>query len=288
MIDWSHTRQGDLLNLTAPLQIPKWEEDIGQVFLVSQTCDIVQPKRERVIVAPVVEEDAAEYQQALKGKISHLIALPAAVGTHRVARLDLMCSFPKNVFAGSSVSIVGNSEVTPESRKLSRELGAYFSRFPVPDHVRTSIQPIIAQLRSDMSREQRKKVLNDVLEFRVQAHPSWESQEISLEISGIGSATAFPPTSGGADIHSFEWAEDLKISDVYAKLALATNADERVVLWNRLAACLEEKADLDGRVTSVSVYMISEDDFSYADWRDSESLNIEALSPIYPVPTSGN
>ena len=52
----------------------------------------------------------------------------------------------------------------------------------------------------------------------------------------------------------------------------------RAEAWHQVADCLEGLVRPDDVVTRCEVEVISEDDFSYAQYRVSESLNFEAMS----------
>lgn len=283
--DWSSLRQGDVLALEEPLTFYVCDAPISQVLIVSQTCDVVQDKREFVILAPIEPCSKDEFNDAKKGRRASLIAVDGSKDSEKkAARLDKICAFRKCLIKADVVHrLSGNSESSEEARWLARNVGDYFSRFPVPDEARSSFEDLIKRLRSDSSdrKHNRKKVLDDVLQVRVAARPGWFAKDYSITLSLLIEAGSFPQQNwNDEDIEDIEEYKELKIADVYSQLLEETDPRRRSRLWERFGDCLQEMTHPEGPVSSIEVEVVSEDCFTYSRWRRSESLNLEALSPV--------
>lgn len=287
-IDWGTRRQGDVLALTTSLTFPGCDSPVSQVLIVSQTCDVVQSKREFVILAPIESCAKLDFDDAKKGRRSSLIAVDGSEGSEKVARLDLICAHPKCSIEGEVLCrLSGNSESSEEARGLAHNIGNYFSRFPIPDAARNSFEGLVKRLRSDSRKPVRERVLNDVLQVRVAARPGWLANDCCIRIFLLIEAGSFPQQDwSDADLGrgvaplELEKYENLSIADVYSRLASEKKAPIRSRLWERFGDCLQELTHPEGPVSSIEVEVVSEDCFTYSDWRRSESLNLEALSPM--------
>ncbi|ROR55179.1 hypothetical protein EDD41_2437 [Luteococcus japonicus] len=259
-------------------------------MIASQTCDVVQPNRELVSLLPIKTCDEAIFKEAKRGRISSTVAVDEIDGQFRVARLDQITSFAKVMVDGQpEIGLSGRSGSSAEARDLARRLGTYFSRFPIPDPARSSFEAIINQLRGDMRKAIRQRALDGVLEFRVMASPTWDSDRFRLRITAVTKASSLPPrditgalAGSGRPEPSSEDVAHMQIADVYKALDQETDPHVRVLLWDRFADCLEGMAQPQGCVSSIEVEVLSEDEYKYSDWRRSESLNLEALSPVVP------
>lgn len=139
----TNLRQGDVVELDS---IPVAHENGAAelvptpagVAIISQTCDIVQPGKERCIVAPVLQSpDKACLQGAKKGrKPLHLFIASREEGNSRVADMERSASIPKVRLIGQPIlARAADGDSSEAARAVAWRIGRAFSRFPFPDEV---------------------------------------------------------------------------------------------------------------------------------------------------------
>ena len=79
----------------------------------------------------------------------------------------------------------------------------------------------------------------------------------------------------------------LKLREACDRVESAGDEVSRAEAWHQVVDCLEGLVRPDDVVTSCEVEAISEDDFSYSQYRVSESLNFEAMSDTSVRPERG-
>lgn len=279
-------RQGCVLELQG-------EEGLdGQFVIVSQTCDVVQPKRELIQISPLVQlEDVNARRGALKRE-NPRYPLVSREEDCKFADLAQMFSVEKkSVQSVREVKTLSIAEGCA-AREFGLAVGRWFGRFAMPDEVQPWLAPVQELIRSkyDKPTSALGKVLHEVTEVRVEA-VSWEHGPFELVLHVIVRAGAVP------SLHEDDSFPDLSNfpSDLNVICEQITCEKDRVrlsMLWTLFAEKLAErckpkqKFDDDPQVRdaviSVTGELSSDDEFSLAKMRRSEQLDIDFLSD--PVP----
>lgn len=278
-------RQGCVLSLTGQAGF------CGKVVIVSQTCDVVQSKRELIQLSPLTElQDVNVRRAALKHENPRYPLVSEEGG--QFADLARIFSVEKESIQG--VAEVKTLSIKDEyaARDFGLAVGRWFGRFAMPDEVQPWLAPVQELIRSkhDKPTSALGKVLHDVAEVHVEAG-SWENGPFDLILHVIVRAGVVPSLQeeeSFPDITTFP-------SDLNAICEQIGREKDRVrlsVLWTLFAEKLAErckpkqKFDADPQVRnaviSVTGELSSDDEFSLAKMRRSEQLDIDFLSD--PVP----
>lgn len=300
-------RQGDVVSLAwipsvvdgAPGASPCPEG----VVIVSQTCDVVQDSKTVCLVAPIVPADDALVSRARKGQAPLKLYLPNHADTPaQIADLDRIAAVPKSSLIGATLTARrGADEQSKPARDIAQRIGRVFTRFPFPDEV----YPAFARLRSRaqktaggagwfgqvldyvddlrVSADQwpaagRNLILRVIVEDRYlipaeDADPTWDWQ--TATVKGKKSGELLTQLS-------LERASELLVRNLQTLDEDLSSADTTTILrlWERWLAELEA-ADLalaDRHVASFGAELVSDAEFTYGQWKASESLDLEVLS----------
>lgn len=311
LLDIDGCRQGDWIGIySGPTmgvdgQVKEFSCENGVVVL-TQTCDIVQPGRPNLQVAPLMYLDASVLKPAQKGLRPNLVHVPG-IADNAFADLSFIFSVDKtNVINRPHRRGLSDDD---EIRKFGQHVGRRFSRFAFPD----DIVPWFRRLQEVVGSRHGKMnspvgwVFDQVASLRIECATGWyrypfevtlclvmepgvlpflppdEEPELSIDLRGWlfgGSADLIPRR----DMQ--EIAEMLK-REVYESPA------DRHWLWSsfadRVAArCVPGESASDTIKNAivgqrVDVDIISTTDYSFERYRHSEELDLDHLSPPLPI-----
>lgn len=281
-------RQGDIFDVATG-------DQAGSRFVViSQTCDVVLPKRPTITVARLVEPTGADLSVAASGDTPRYVALPAA-GEGVYADLSYIETLEKAELFQASYTPGLDPADEPGKRKFSLALSRWFARFPFPDEVVPWLRPVERLIREKHNKNSPLgRLLRDVVvEIRFQAD-QWLAPPFRLEVHIIVSAGLLPTTGDDpspltADASAMIFAASGavrppgELADAYWT---STNNEERAAILSALgdsfaAVCVPPaEADEATRVavSDLSGLVWSDDDFPLSRVRKSEPLDIEYLS----------
>lgn len=296
-IEWRLAAQGDILDLP---HLAYWVGDADTeqvetphgVVLLSQTCDLVQD-RERVLIAPVAECPPGLMSQVQKGRKPLLIALGTA--PDRIADLERMLSVPRTLLSGATVLQHSVQERSgEEADRLSARIGRGLYRFAFPDAVHDALGKLQKKIADGYAKETSfATVLRLVDEFRISC-TAWETPGRELSITALVPERYLPP----ADMRDpgWKWGQDtvvgLKNSEMAADINLErvsqlilSNIEKEndaavVVLWELWAGKLADSVlpAPDAEVTSISLEVMSDTEYTFAQYKSSEVLDFSTLS----------
>lgn len=305
-------RQGHVLRiLRLPIlaagQVAEVETPLG-VALVSQTCDIVQPSRPNVAVAAIAQLYGHEASQAKDGAFPRYVYLSGLPGD-RFVDLELIGTIDKATFASARTSEAGiDPGQEAEVRTFAVRVARRFGRFAFPDEVVAWLRPLQASVRDKYDRPSSGlgRALHEVADLRIEAE-NWMAAPLHLILHTVVKAGVIPELEDGAATVSKQFARWLRegghlartpaeISERLYRRELGKGASptpaERYELWNALGEALAgvcgprgADADVPPNLTAVGeiVGQVStEDEFSLAQYRRSESLDLDYLSPPAP------
>jgi len=151
------------------------------LVVLTQTCDIVRPSARRsfVEVAPLVEVDEQDLRMIERGHRPQYAFIPGVADQRLVADLDRVMTVEKAVVVGWKR--VPGCESDEARRYLAQALARKRARFAFPDDFSPCMRRLQERLLDKHDRDSTEgQALRSLQEIRVQASPSWESNEINL------------------------------------------------------------------------------------------------------------
>lgn len=307
----SSLRQGDILDLSWIPEIVDGELKLRSIsagaVIISQTCDIVQvsESKKNIVVAPIIDSpDKQLLANARRGRSPLKLFLEGcgSGGSDAVADLQFAVSVPKEFVEG--LKLLGRrslSDHSQEARNLSMAIARAFSRFAFPDAVQLSLSKFLKKTRDKAGTGgPLGRALEWVDALRVSAN-QWGEPGRILKIYVIAPAEflIFPD-----DVDpNWNWQSacvslgvgsdfvESSLNEVSEKLAnyceKAAGAPQSVDLttllrlWELWTEKLREELldpSTDKEVTEFEVELLSDEEFTYADWKRTESLDLEDLS----------
>ncbi|MFE7076270.1 hypothetical protein ACFU96_39895 [Streptomyces sp. NPDC057620] len=309
--DLSGFQQADILKTDRiPLRGPsgdvEWHPTPHGVVIVSQTCDVVQPTKEHIQVAPVVMLEQGLEKRAAKGGMPRYVSIPEA-GPQAFADLDHLATVSKAHVALLSPQrgVAGTSEL----RRFGMRVGRRFSRFAFPDTITPWLDPLKRTVlsKSGKTTSPLGLVLDEWVEsLRLECTSQWDKgppYQLNLLVivkpgllPVLGEDEVVTPTP-----ELEQWLQDdagmikQKPAAIAQKLwELPSSADrsERLWLWEGFARSLVADCRPQGSVTDEVLTAVAEGeiDVEVATIRDvtyerilrSEEIDVEHLSPPLP------
>lgn len=300
-------RQGDVVSLqwisgVSGDEPGRLETPLG-VVIVSQTCDVVQDSKTNCLVAPITTSTPQTLSAARKGQAPLTLYLPSAptVG-EQLADLEQMASIPKSMLAGTILTARRSpSEQSREARDIADRLGRVFTRYPFPDEVYPSYKKLRQKAQKAVGGAGWfGKVLDRIDELRVSAD-QWERQGRNLTLHVVVSEDYLLPQDEADEDWNWQGSMTIgkrngeqlatlgldRVSELLETNLMALDADSEGVdrtsilrLWEAWVLGLETTVlePVDDEVSQFSAELASDVEFSYADWKRSESLDLEVLS----------
>ncbi len=294
--DWSSWRQGDIIRVRdqRALRQHAFFSQWVHAAVISQTCDIVLPKRPTLSLAPVRILGEVEARAATLENPRYVQVLVDDKAMH--VDLSYVSSFEKKKLnANVALHHVDNQVV---ARRFGNSVGRWFGRFAFPDEVVPWLRPLEQVVRSKYCKPESAlgRVLQDVVEFRVEA--DWTKSKLDITVHLILKSGTLPlmgPESSSIDAGSgLAGARTEAVSTLAQAAENIERADfgARIEAWNRFAdvissICKPSKQEMlhpaiAGAVRQVSVQITQDDEFNLAQWRRSERLDLDYLS--FPTP----
>lgn len=264
--------------------------------IVSQTCDVVLAKCHAVQLARVALLDGSTALEALDRQRPRYVPLPAA-GPHLFADLEYVGSVHKDLLANlqGRDGVRGDTQV----REFGRDVGRKYSRYAFPDEVEPWLHPLkeVVNEKYDSSDSPTGKVLQDVVELRVEASSGWSAgSPYSLTLIVILSAGALPdfadPPPMPAELAAWFEHKRRTTHEVAERLIQAPTKEDAWHLWHGFGRTLTDRCkprptasdEVRSAVAEgeLSVEVLGEDEFSLARMRRSEMLDLDHLSDPPP------
>lgn len=268
-----------------------------QLVVVSQTCDVVLPKRPTVSLARVVELDGPDRTEAASGASPRLVALPALSNRH-FADLCFIDSRSKDDLAGQE--FVEGIDLSDDQarRRFSLALARWFGRFPFPDEVVPWLRPLETIVRQKYRRQSKLgQLLREVIvEIRVEESSQWRQPPYDLTVHTIVRAEALPslPDDRPGAMDDFvkalrETDDRVKPPGALAELFFGTNDARRrhqilgAVAESFAATCKPTAKDatitgVSAAVSSIEGQLWGDDEFPISRFYKTEALDLEFLS----------
>lgn len=301
-------RQGDVMDFESlPVidsgGLSETSCDLGAAIL-TQTCDLVQPRRAYVVVAPVVELDPNDSALASRGRMPQYVQI-ASDGGNRFVDLTRCATVTKSAVANRKRLHAGvDPEDSVAASRFGAQIGRRFSRFAFPDEVQPWFRPLQEKVTKAHGKDSPLgRILRETVDLRIQS-TDWGNPGMQLVIHVIVPASLLPGSvdfdpdgiSGdlmrqlrpdGTLIEDVNQIADRIWLDMSASSTPMSTAD-RDYLWNAFAEALAglckpkdpnpNPATLRA-VASIEGHLSTDEEFSLYLFRRTESLDLDHLSP---------
>lgn len=300
-------RQGDVMDFG---QLPVIGVDsLAQIScplgaaILTQTCDLVQPSKPYVVLAPVVELSANEGSLAKSGRMPQYVHLPSIDGD-KFVDLTRCATVTKSALAKRERLHAGvESSDNVAASRFGAQIGRRFSRFAFPDEVQPWFRPLQEKVAKMYGKESPLgKLLRSTVDLRIQS-TDWNKPGMQLIVHVIVPSGQVPASDDfdPAEISQVlirelrpqgELIEDAgkiaeRILAASSDTATPFSAADRYHLWNAFAEALanlcKPKPTISdpsvlNAVASVDGLLSTDDEFSLYLFRRTESLDLEHLS----------
>lgn len=187
----------------APIGVDIAETPEAGLVVLSQTCDILRPWRDRpfVEVAPLVVVSEQIIKEVSRGYRPRYAFVPGVAAQHLVADLDRVMTVEKAVVA--LWSRARGCETEEDAARFAQALSRYRSRFAFPDDFAAFVAKLQGRLAEKHDRQSPEgAALRSLREIRVAAAPSWAAEQIDLTF-------LFIPNEDGHGFEGRSWDEFL-------------------------------------------------------------------------------
>ena len=295
-------RQGDVIREVTELIVVGEDgaaETVAAPYgtvLISQTCDIVRPDRPTAQLSPIVLlENGDMAREARAGKRPRYVPL-AEMGDEYFADLSFISTVRKKCLAGKSHSpgVGGGLGVSRFGRGVARKFG----RFAFPDELTPWLKPLedVVASKSAKANSPEGVALSSVVEFRLESATDWQQFPLNLTLSIILDSGALPTFASdstlGISAPLFEWLYDKDnqlqrgAAEIASRLYNCTDPEEKYFCWMALGEAWVLKcrppgsvgSEIQHAVASISADVACEDEYTLAQYRRSEQLDLDHLS----------
>lgn len=270
----------------------------GEAAVVSQTCDVVLPKRPTVLLAPVVELRGDDLQFARRRDNPRYVPLPVH-GAASFADLGQIHAVDKLGIVNSEVAAGIDLDDDVEVRTLALAIGRWFSRFAFPDDLVPWLRPLLKIIREKYNKTQSPlgQILQDVVEIRVEAE-QWSVRPLDIGLHIVVKAGVVPTVDdmelGQVPITAYGQSGKVVSPAVLAELITGAPSPEvKAALWPLLAESLAlachpsdrdfQLPDVSSAVSRITGEFWTDDEFPLSRQRKSELLDVDYLSDGYPL-----
>lgn len=301
--DCSNLRQGDVVGLYR-LLMPRTDDESAimntpsGIAILSQTCDVVQPSKERCLVAPIITKPSdGEISSARKGqKPLHLyLESNAAEPTQCVADMEFAMSIPKSTLVGLPITARYVEQASSRSaRSVAWRVGRAFSRFPFPDEVYPAFSRIRRQAQDKAGSSGNFGLLLDRVEDLRVAADQWTragrkltlyiivAEELLIAPEDVDPTWKWSPERV-IGLRSNEPATGLSLDRVSELILANIDADRSSLahLWALFGKIVEEKLlspGLSKEVATFAAVVLSDTEMTFRQYQETESLDLEVLS----------
>ncbi|MGN8027169.1 hypothetical protein [Microbacterium sp. 22242] len=275
------------------------------VVIISQTCDLVRPvERPNIVVAKAVRLDPGVANDALRGKRPRWVAVreePDVV----FADLEMISSISKSAALELSVERSIPDHQWDAQRRFAQRVGRRFSRLALPDNVVPWFGGLSDLVLSKAGKPNSPvgRAIEAIAEIRVAAD-DWTRIGASVDLYIVLEPGELPMLPDEPE----EWtpsSSDEKSLRTMAGVAerlfpangVRPSGAERNALWWRVAEFVQEIIVPTGpfaqvsavkeAIASVAVSIVDETEFTMAQYRRSDELDLSHLSPPLPLANDG-
>lgn len=299
--------QGDLVELTrllrlallsgARARIARWllrlpwlrvrstaGKTMRRVVILTQTCDLRNEPadpRQYVQVGRVVEiSDTNKARTFASGWSARYIPVPW-VGENCFVDLDVINSVDKALLKLARRS---NPMPADEARKFAWSIARNFQRYPFPDDLAVALSGLRDRVKNKWQRtaSPEGRQWKQVRQIRASADPGWAGTSISVSLAFIFERGVLPPVGDEPEPISIglrTWLDtDPTAAEIAAKIESSKSASERLYLYYALVDAWAHLCGPHGVITSVDAAAADEDEYSVAQYWESEVLDLNQLS----------
>ena len=272
------------------------------VAIISQTCDIVQQNRPNIVVAKIEKLTGRDAIDSRKGLRPRYVEVPIP-DEDMFVDLEYIVTIDKNIITEDMVREPRlNYDDAEQLRDFSLRIGRRFSRFAFPDELYPWLRPLQDSINEKYGRDTSAlgRLLHKVTEMRISA-TSWRQFPLDITLHIIVESGAIPelgsdePPEVSASFSN--WLRrngNLRrdATEIAKKIEETYNIAEKYHLWLAISEALAlqckprdkdaHQASVAGAVANIVGQIWTDDQFSLAEYRKSEALDLDHLSPPRP------
>jgi len=287
-------RQGDVITFrrVVVLDIPTEDGKVAALqqlepeatVVVTQTCDLVRSIAERptIQVAPLIrikdEQRAAPYRE---GASPRYVWLPR-LGPDAFIDLDVVSTISKRLLVSHDRNPgVGGDD---EARRFRLAIARKFGRPALPDDVAPATKRLRARIgqKWDKPGSAEGSLMQSLLQVRLAATPSWDADNIHVDLVYIVEAGLLPPLGDEPLQPSpglVAWfGEGRTSTEVAERIVKVTDDADLLWLWARLGEAWTDLCEAAGVVGSFGSEVVGADEFTVDRYWASAELDIDYLS----------
>lgn len=256
--------------------------------IISQTCDLVaKPARDApfVDVAALVELDETKADEARRGDRPRYAWVPQISDVH-FADLDQLMTIEKAALIGRRHERGVSSD--EEQATLASAISRKFGRFAFPDDVTHTFRKVQSRWRSRSrsSGSPEGFALNAVRQIRVEADPSWQSDQFSVHVIFIVGAGELPvleqqpqPTQ---ELLGWAASKPRGPAELAERMKAPLPPDDLAWLWDQLVDAWVALCQPHGAVREVTAEVVCADEYTVDRYWRSQRLDLDYLSGPAP------
>jgi hypothetical protein len=268
--------------------------------VISQTCDVVQPNRRSIHLAPLSYLQDSQAREARDGRRPQYVHLPE-IGDKAFVDLEVIATVARADLRGQqrTAGVLRDQDI----RRFGLAVGRKFSRFAFPDEVAAFLRPLteVAQSKATKASSAEGRIFAKVVEWRVEAENGWQSGPYELVLTSIvapGELPTFPndelpnlPEHLNIWLYGPDGRRVPTSGQIAERLDRETDRASRYFLWMALgeawaARCRPNPTtlrDAEQAVISIRGEVVPADEYSLMRVRRSEILDLDHLSPPSPL-----
>lgn len=268
-------------------------DGVRSLAVISQTCDVVLPKRPTITFCRVVTLEGDDLKQAQTGAVPRFAKLPEH-GSDQFADLSFIETRLKSDVVGSAYSDGVGEELR---RDFALAITRWFGRFAFPDAVVPWLNPLESLIRAKYEKNSSlgEVLRNVVVELRVEA--DWRSAPYQITVHTIVKAESIPTLPDDVPPVSLKFLERLQkpggeaappnaVAEVImstkdpveVNLALEALAESFASTCKPHARYIDDETVMRAVDARIDWRLWSDDEFPHSRYRKSEALDLEFLS----------
>lgn len=307
VIEWKHFAYiGDARNPTTPqsaeiaaadpeASIVRLTVEVKGLVILSQTCDIVRSSEFRpfIEVCPLVVVSEQDAKAALHCESIRYAAVPWYDGENVAADLDQVMTIEKGMLV--SLKRASGWITDDEIRRFQFSIVRKHQRFAFPNCFNEAMRKLRNKVisRHGKAESAEGRLFAKVQEVRVRAEPSWDAAQFEVEFSFVIPKEFLPKLPADLDpgpelLRVKKWLGDkertstelaIEIEKLIGPQGELGDPQALSELWQKICEAWVKLVDVPkSSFKGVTVRAASECDYSIAEYKSSEALDLDYLS----------
>lgn len=237
--------------------------------IVSRSCDLPRTDPERVVVAPVVESDAATDERGWNVRRVRIPALARKYAEMSAATSVLKDELPER-------AQVRGCPDEAAVRQFREDAGRFLSVSSLPKGVNNTVDPLWQHMKTKRNKPGYEPMIGAILDIRVRFHPECAPDDeesprtmtliFVADEAVIGELPDVPP------------AVPKDLGEARDRWLDAKTMEQRASVLDGYCQLLGQRCAPQGPVAELEVEVVTNVTFTYADYLASDPIRVEAVS----------